>query len=632
MSKQVYIVREKQSLIDIAIQLYGSYQGVFLLMEDNGITEVSFEPAIGTELLYESETPRLNDVNERITDHFEKESQIVISDTTTPIDMPDYEFEEGEEDEPRDDEDPPVDPEAYEADMILELQDANGNVIPNNAIVVEGVAYKLVLRITNTGDIAINDTASIPLPVETKVDGGDGSVIAGALKYEVQLTKGQTVEFETDIHFEANSQSDVINHQAIMGVANSNEISHIVAGTAGNDEISIVKTQFDNNGQQLSDPAFVAAEDVIEYVLEISRQNGSGVLSGYDELDENLEWVANGVQFGHPNTNWDPVLRRVNYSIDVDEAQPEKLSFMVKVAQGTADGTNIPNIATIQYANQEYQSNIALLIVGDEPADPLKFQMTKDVLSGNGDPAPTRGFIRNQLVRFPFTIQNISGANITDAVLDQLPQGLTFFSATQDGSSGGTGNAQLVSSSVDGNGLVSLNVNIDDGHGITGYILALIAEDADFGVKFNNYTYQDDTSNIVAFLVRDVDDVQQVKNLVDLTTGSIIPAAQPVVRGAEYGFLVTLYNTEPKPRNVSFSDVILENEYDFSGVFAQAPSWATGAIVDVSYDSGTRTVSKDLVIDEVFGSTPTNKQVLFKVTVAGAEGSTVTNQSTGTEN
>jgi hypothetical protein len=73
------ITTQGQSAIDIAIQEYGAWEGIFLLLDDNpGLGSVEAVPAPGIELVIR-EVPVVNNGNVRISEQFKKESYRVNS-------------------------------------------------------------------------------------------------------------------------------------------------------------------------------------------------------------------------------------------------------------------------------------------------------------------------------------------------------------------------------------------------------------------------------------------------------------------------------------------------------------------------------------------------------------------------
>lgn len=76
---RIHTVTYGQTLIDIAVQRYGAYSGIFLLLEDNPLLE-SIEAVVqpGTKLLFRDQVPELTERNQDVVRHFEL-NQIVVN-------------------------------------------------------------------------------------------------------------------------------------------------------------------------------------------------------------------------------------------------------------------------------------------------------------------------------------------------------------------------------------------------------------------------------------------------------------------------------------------------------------------------------------------------------------------------
>lgn len=84
----IYLVREKQNLLDIAMQLYGDLDGVWKLLDDNPSIGLDSELATAQELVVDP----AHSVNPQIQNYFKTRNLKVV---TGPA-LPDEELQPGE--------------------------------------------------------------------------------------------------------------------------------------------------------------------------------------------------------------------------------------------------------------------------------------------------------------------------------------------------------------------------------------------------------------------------------------------------------------------------------------------------------------------------------------------------------
>lgn len=79
-------VQGGQSLIDIAMQQYGCYEGVMLLLQDNAdrLTAIDNVPDPGMQLNIRTEVPKLNNANKGIAQAFALQRTAVVSSPDVP--------------------------------------------------------------------------------------------------------------------------------------------------------------------------------------------------------------------------------------------------------------------------------------------------------------------------------------------------------------------------------------------------------------------------------------------------------------------------------------------------------------------------------------------------------------------
>lgn len=75
------VVADRQCVIDLAIQEYGCYEGVWLLLKDNPakLLGVSDVPAAGMQLLIRNPVPRLTDTNLEVVNAYKELKHTVVS-------------------------------------------------------------------------------------------------------------------------------------------------------------------------------------------------------------------------------------------------------------------------------------------------------------------------------------------------------------------------------------------------------------------------------------------------------------------------------------------------------------------------------------------------------------------------
>ena len=82
-------VADRQTLVDIAIRHYGSYEGLFLLIADNldRITDIANVPEPGLLLNIREGIPRINSNNRTVAGNYEDAGVAIVSGATevTPV-------------------------------------------------------------------------------------------------------------------------------------------------------------------------------------------------------------------------------------------------------------------------------------------------------------------------------------------------------------------------------------------------------------------------------------------------------------------------------------------------------------------------------------------------------------------
>lgn len=75
------VVADRQSLMDIALQEYGTVEGIQFLLEDNAevIAFIHDVPAPGTELLIRAELPKITPTNRAIVSEYVSKKTKVVS-------------------------------------------------------------------------------------------------------------------------------------------------------------------------------------------------------------------------------------------------------------------------------------------------------------------------------------------------------------------------------------------------------------------------------------------------------------------------------------------------------------------------------------------------------------------------
>ena len=78
--KQI-IIADRQCVTDIALQEYGCYEGVFLLLEDNADSLIGLHdvPDAGTKLLIQTPVPKLTDSNRAVAQIYGNKKTNVVS-------------------------------------------------------------------------------------------------------------------------------------------------------------------------------------------------------------------------------------------------------------------------------------------------------------------------------------------------------------------------------------------------------------------------------------------------------------------------------------------------------------------------------------------------------------------------
>lgn len=79
MSREI-IIERGQTLYDIAVMHYGDMEGLFLIMEDNGITSVNHQLQVGDKLKIKSAP-----INQSVVDYFNKNEIVVNGGFNSPI-------------------------------------------------------------------------------------------------------------------------------------------------------------------------------------------------------------------------------------------------------------------------------------------------------------------------------------------------------------------------------------------------------------------------------------------------------------------------------------------------------------------------------------------------------------------
>lgn len=87
--KQIYVT-DRQSLVDIAMQEYGCYDGLFLLLQDNEdrLTDLSDVPAAGMKLNIQTPVPMITGTNQLVAAFYQSKSVKVVSNATPPTPPP----------------------------------------------------------------------------------------------------------------------------------------------------------------------------------------------------------------------------------------------------------------------------------------------------------------------------------------------------------------------------------------------------------------------------------------------------------------------------------------------------------------------------------------------------------------
>lgn len=90
-----YTVQYGQSIYDVAAQLYGHVDGVFLLVTDNPQYAITDVPVPGSVLLYREVVPKLSDSNEAIAREYAAGEITVACGMATNLTVPGAYVEDG---------------------------------------------------------------------------------------------------------------------------------------------------------------------------------------------------------------------------------------------------------------------------------------------------------------------------------------------------------------------------------------------------------------------------------------------------------------------------------------------------------------------------------------------------------
>lgn len=72
---------DRQSVIDLALQEYGCYDGAFEIMKDNPVLDLSLHSILipGVKVLIQTPVPRLTDTNQGVMEQYEQRHTQVVS-------------------------------------------------------------------------------------------------------------------------------------------------------------------------------------------------------------------------------------------------------------------------------------------------------------------------------------------------------------------------------------------------------------------------------------------------------------------------------------------------------------------------------------------------------------------------
>lgn len=431
----------------------------------------------------------------------------------------------------------------------------------------------------------------------------------------------------------------------------TNEVQHPIVSVQGVYPTALTKSIDPVPGESGLFVKNVGVGEYFEFHCVVQDQGGllQSKVDLKDVLDPNLSFIQfKGSAVVRNRASFDPFGNTVFWYVD---QEPQKsLIVGCEVKEGTPIGTVITNVfqteEEISPGVPYNESNpVVITVVDSNPPVPSKVVMTKNAIAiENAGPIPIPVFDptleRGDTFAYTCSITPVDAVNgFSGEIEDIFPVGVRFIGMNFP-------EAANVLYDVPTRKL-TFDIDIDEVVNFT--MNCLVESNAPSGVALNELVHDpngvNDRSNPAPITISPDTDLpidKRIKEL-GLLTGvplAIIPDNVPVLKISSYVAEVLVINPTTLGRSLDFEDDLAGTDWVFDSFFTSNPYPAPGTleqtVLDLSYDAGTKKVSKASVYinpGEVNASgfvTPSLTRILFKVKpyALATPGAVATNQAT----